>query len=399
MFSFGKKNKRRKECREIVRRLKHYLLVNDDIIDDDGREKLLAVIEKLQDVNKDNIDAMKAAIADCDVKLAKLMPKKSFPILREWADIIAVAMCVAFGVRALFLQPFKIPTSSMQPTLFGIHYIDKQAPAGPPIPENMPGIADYCVYAAEKAEAKTERGGLLGPVLGSFTKYLLLPWTRFTIGDETHDLPGAPTKVADYAIKGQSEFKPGQTLCDGWLALGDHLFVNRFSHHFKELERGDIIVFNTEGIIGPDGVPLTERGYYYVKRLVGLPGDTIAYRDGMLYIKPENEPEFKPVTEFGEAFEKIYSFQGGYHGYTPYALFSGEKGMIFTIPEDRYFALGDNSAHSSDSRYWGFVPRANIVGTAFIVFWPYSRRWGLADTDAPLPHETKMPEQPSMHWQ
>lgn len=133
-------------------------------------------------------------------------------------------------------------------------------------------------------------------------------------------------------------------------------------------------------------------GFYYVKRLVGLPGDTLKLVDGMLYVKPENEAEFRKITDFSPEFNKIFSGLGGYHGYTygrpPQMQYLMNEYDTFTVPEDHYFMLGDNSAGSLDSRSWGTVPRSNIVGKAMFVFWPFSRRWGIPDSKPPIPEES-----------
>ena len=67
-------------------------------------------------------------------------------------------------------------------------------------------------------------------------------------------------------------------------------------------------------------------------------------------------------------------------GDTPCGYYLQTPDAEFVVPKDEYFMLGDNTKYSSDSRIWGTVPRRNIVGKAFLVFWPFSRRWGLADS-------------------
>ncbi len=69
----------------------------------------------------------------------------------------------------------------------------------------------------------------------------------------------------------------------------------------------------------------------------------------------------------------------GYRGYSnpPSALYLTEPSDTFTLPEKTYFALGDNSYQSFDSRYWGIVPEQNIAGRGLFVYWPFSKRWGL----------------------
>ena len=145
---------------------------------------------------------------------------------------------------------------------------------------------------------------------------------------------------------------------------GDRILVNKFIYHMLEPKRGDIVVFRTINIPGLD--------YHkdYVKRLVGLPGDEIEIVDGEIYVNGTilNEPSI---------FEKIY-----YTNTTLRRTFSGLKGQYglvderITVPKDHYFVLGDNSAHSNDSRYWGFVPVENLIGKAMLTYWPV-RRWRL----------------------
>jgi signal peptidase I len=217
---------------------------------------------------------------------------------------------------------------------------------------------------------------------------LIFPWTAFNIGDVRYDLPGEKNKVAEYCFSRnfpQDGFFPeNYTICDGWLSDGDHLFVNRLTYHFKGPKRGDIVVFATEGIKqDSDGRPLTDVGFYYVKRLVGMPGDTLKISNDMLYVKAKGSYSFKPITDFGiYAFNRIFSKKGGYQGYFKVGRLAEKCEVV--VPDNCYFMLGDNSTWSADSRYWGFVPKRNIVGKASFVFWPFSRRWGVADTKPPL---------------
>ena len=127
----------------------------------------------------------------------------------------------------------------------------------------------------------------------------------------------------------------------------DRVLANRFVYHFEDPSRGDIVVFKTppraeEMCPGPGGV--------FVKRLVGLPGDTIEIRAGQLYVNDE------PLAE-------------------PY-VFGGEVGDDFgpiTVEEGRYFMMGDNRYQSCDSREWGTVPRDNLIGPVFARYWPVQR--------------------------
>lgn len=115
---------------------------------------------------------------------------------------------------------------------------------------------------------------------------------------------------------------------------------------FGKLRRGDIVVF-----IYPED---TKKAF--IKRLIAFPGETVEIRNGSVYIN--GTPLLEPV------FNKIYYYNRGD------LLKEGDK---ITVPADSYFVLGDNSASSKDSRYWGFVPDENILGEAILIYWPPQR--------------------------
>ncbi|OQA57412.1 MAG: Signal peptidase I P [Candidatus Omnitrophica bacterium ADurb.Bin277] len=128
----------------------------------------------------------------------------------------------------------------------------------------------------------------------------------------------------------------------------DKIFVDKISYRFREPARGDIIVFK---------YPL-DRKKDFVKRLAGLPGDTIEIRDGRLHVngKAMTEPPF-----------------GKYRYYNVESWEYGQSDRLIKVPDGYFFTLGDNSAHSADSRQWGFVPRKDVVGKAVLIWWPPKR--------------------------
>ncbi len=133
------------------------------------------------------------------------------------------------------------------------------------------------------------------------------------------------------------------------LKEGDRILVNKLIYRFNEPERGSIVVFKYP--LGPKKD--------FIKRLIATEGEVVQIKDGDIYIdgKLIKEPVIK----------NIYYFNGG--------ELSGENSSI-VVPQESYFVLGDNSANSRDSRYWGFVPEKNMVGKAFVIYWP-PRRIGL----------------------
>ena len=134
---------------------------------------------------------------------------------------------------------------------------------------------------------------------------------------------------------------------------GDHIMVEGFSFLFDKPHRGDIVVFRTAGI---ESLPQDQ---VYVKRIAGEPGEHVRISDGKLFI---NE---KPVSLSNELGEITYDL--------PLAFQNSVKTDV-TVPNGCYFVLGDNSTNSLDSRYWGSVPRGNIIGRVAYCYFPLQRR-------------------------
>ena len=389
--------------REIVSSVRHTLIEDDDILTDEEKARL-----------KDFADAADRAGANPDPAqcaeelqavsqdFAEYSGRSTF---KAWMgsvlDVLAVAFGVAFGLRALFVQPFQIPTSSMQPTLFGIHYIDRQASdpyrnAFVKLCTPLGASNAKVVSPRDYARLESDPIPVVRPWL-SLIPTLLHPGDFYRtgsilkIGGKDFLVPGAEPRDNIFRYLPEDPrvrpYREGETVFDGWLSSGDHLFVDRVSIHFKPLKRGEVFVFNTEGLYSSNGMPLT--GYYYIKRLAGLPGDTLRIQDGHLYIRPKNENTFRPAEWFNPAFCKVYSEMGGYQGHQGMGRL--EENVELTVPDDCCFALGDNTANSLDSRDWGPLPVKNIIGRALFVFWPISRRVGPVDRQDPIPVPTVYP--------
>lgn len=133
------------------------------------------------------------------------------------------------------------------------------------------------------------------------------------------------------------------------LMEGDRIFVDKISYRFRPPERGDIVVFK---------YPL-DRKKDFVKRLVAFGKETVEIRDGQIYLN-------------GQRLEKPATFLERFYYNRPDWAFA-KPGQMITVPEDHLFVLGDNSAQSSDSRNWGFVPREDLIGRAVLIWWPPKR--------------------------
>jgi signal peptidase I len=144
-----------------------------------------------------------------------------------------------------------------------------------------------------------------------------------------------------------------ETFCEA--NRSDRVLANRFIYHFRDPRRGEIVVFHA-----PKAAAAACTGGIFVKRIIGLPGEVWAERDGFTYIdgKRLSEPYIRPARRDNET--KTLS-------QIPPA------GTLRRIPKDMYLMEGDNRAHSCDSRVWGLVPHKNLIGKVFATYWPPSR--------------------------
>ena len=166
--------------------------------------------------------------------------------------------------------------------------------------------------------------------------------------------------------------------------------------HYRDVHRGDVIVFYKPGELEPDGTHL-----FLVKRVVGIPGDHIHLRGGIVYLngKAQNEPQTSKPTD-----SNYYPYRDDFPSVPPpvgsdvtatWALDMPNhmQGDDVVVPPGKYFAMGDNRIVSLDSRYWGFVPRANIVGRPLVVYWSFItseeqiNKTSLGDRAAWMSHE------------
>ncbi len=396
LLAFWRRRRNGKVRKSLLSAVRGTLAQDDDILSFKEREELEDIAAEAKMIPVDSEEAA-VRFGDLAERYNALTRKDTFFMwMRSVLDVIVVALSVAFGIRALFLQPFQIPTSSMQPTLFGIHYIDEE--------ESMPYRSAttrlFTPFDASRAELVAAEDGVLAPGARAFSRPLFsvlsdslnpldfyLSASAVQLGSQLHVLPGSDVVGNIYRYLDENPegrfFRKGETVFKGLLSSGDHLFVDRYSIHFKPLQRGEVFIFNTEGLTW-QGAPVP--GYYYIKRLVGMPGDEIKIEDGVLLIRPRGDSEFHRADELAPSIKKLYSGMGGYHGHLPDGILS--SGRTVRVPEGCYFALGDNTSHSLDSRYWGFVPAKNVIGRGLFVFWPISRRLGAVDRNEPLPVPT-----------
>ncbi len=124
---------------------------------------------------------------------------------------------------------------------------------------------------------------------------------------------------------------------------GEFLLTDKITYRFSEPKRGDVVVFEAPGTNGEE----------FIKRIIGLPNETISIQNGKILINGE-------VIKENYLPESLLTEGGAFL----------RNGQSITVPENHYFVMGDNRTASSDSRTWGFVAKNKITGRAWIIYWP-----------------------------
>jgi signal peptidase I len=344
---------------------------------------------------------------------------------RENVEVLLVALAVAMGIRTFFLQPFKIPTGSMQPTLYGVTStpdftpiylqlrqgsVDKskiQAEMAEQlnsvkIPNGWQRVKDW-IHGISYVHVVAQNDGELQAVNPPVRFLIFNIKQTLVIGgvEQTIWFPpdyGEQTLVARAALSPRNDAFPGRFYHKGEdvvkleVHAGDHLFVDRLTYNFRGPKRGEIIVFETAGISEEMRdryrIPGDE---FYIKRLVGLSGEHVQIgNDRHLVIDNrrldastahfENVYGFDPKTP---PHESEYSghvngtvSQKYYLGLGVPPLFPDEE-TVYVVPTNYCLPMGDNTCNSSDSRFWGAIPEDYVIGKSFFVYWPLTKRFGV----------------------
>ena len=153
--------------------------------------------------------------------------------------------------------------------------------------------------------------------------------------------------------------------------IGDRVIAARFLYRFRDPERGEIVVFHPNGQ-GQEAAPVrTTAAVTFVKRLVGLPGEWIGSVGGRVYVCRRSAPAdaARPTETPGcRILDESYVSGPTRDCHDPDADFGPER-----LDRDSYFMMGDNRTNSDDSRCWGAIRRSQIIGRAFVTYWPLTR--------------------------
>ncbi|MGA2693212.1 MAG: signal peptidase I [Opitutaceae bacterium] len=399
-------------------------------------DELVSRTKELNQLLKNRADAakLKLGIESLEGVLMRtggaIYPKTS---LVENVEFFLVAAIVILGIRTYFVQPFKIPTNSMWPTYYGM--TSESFPPGSRAPNYAERAFRFIAYGAEGYSAVAPRDGevsvplvirgdkvSMAYTLRNGRSWLVLP---SRVKEYTFYVDGAPVSVqvpadfsdfddvvfntffTDHAAllaqiqragqAGQIEevsqkldennnglyealrvpmgrtVRAGEPLVRFDILTGDQLFVDRVSYQFMRPTVGQGFVFRT------DNIPEIERTFgaqYFIKRLIGVPGDSIEMREPMIY---RNGAPITGSAAFEMNAKRVSPYRGYFNATHEDSRYSQLfKGETVQVPEDSYLALGDNSMNSFDGRFWGFVPSKDVIGRPLFIYYPFTRRWGPA---------------------
>lgn len=399
-------SKWKKEAQLLVKGAKKFIDYKRDVLKPERlaeiefrRQDLIAAI-KSRELVKVN-EASRQLRTMCENALPH---EKPVGWLEENVEVMFVAIVIALGLRAYYLQPFRIPTGSMQPTLNGIIATPTPRAEWPGFPQRMiekvmRGRSYVQVINDQDRKVAFTQTGMPDIRDTQFMHFFSRSNLYFTDSPPIR-LPapanpafqiGLKTAITNAARNGG--FLPkGTVLCEGTVDSGDLVLVDKFSYHFRKPERGEVFVFDTVGIEGIQKRSGEQgAGSHYIKRLCGVPGDTLSIQAPNLLIdgKIAQEPGIQRVIR-GQGPYMINT--RGYSLASPEGLHAGRRFPQYLFQGDskfplaaiappgmrEYAALGDNTGNSLDSRYWGSVKEFNLVGPALFALWPFTTgHWGL----------------------
>ncbi len=399
-----------REATEMCKQVTKLLAAQRDLLTPQAISALDAAYAETQEAIRNRVDdeALRKSMGKLETAANKWLKPYPNAKWRENIEVFLVAIAVAMAIRTFFLQPFKIPTGSMQPTLYGIEFEPMQATPEKPA-ENIPGRAgriwDACARGTFYHYLQAEGDGELARVdppekfLAFFNKQTI--WVKYNghedltsstiwLAPDQEQGPGQENKFLSVAgLRPGLTFQKGDYVFRIKEVAGDHLFVDRVTYNFRAPTRGEIIVFKTKGITH------LPQDQFYIKRLVALGGEKVSIGDDQhLRINgvrlDASTPHFGNVYTFNPIWKGNHFF--GHVNDTiarknlPYSIapYFPDEPTVYEVPEKNFMVMGDNTLNSYDSRGWGPFPRNNVIGKSFFVYWPIANhgesRFGWAHT-------------------
>jgi signal peptidase I len=380
-----------------ITRAQSDLLKSDDVLEiQEACNQLRAVIHETRGREK-----LQSAMKEVERVANKRLQPYPHASMRENVEVVLVAVAVAMGIRTFFLQPFKIPTGSMQPTLFGITHEDFRNQPDVVFPTGVEKWFDRIFRGVKYVHIVAKEGGYLED-FEPLTKVMKVRnRQRFKVGGVWYSVSGLHDELIGgkynraglhfdpYTGRGNQLFEKGDDIVKLKLISGDHLFVDRMTYNFRTPFRGEIVVFATKGI------PQIAQNQFYIKRLVALGDEEVRVADDRhMWIdgdrmdaatyRFENVYGFDPKDEARDSHWSGHVNNGTSRrpGMNLAPLFPGETQFVpgtsqvqvvpnsFKVRPNHLLVFGDNTLNSLDSRAWGDFTRTNVIGKSAFVYWP-----------------------------
>jgi len=398
-----------REACAMRKHVRHWMSAQRDLLSPQAIAAVTIAMNEVRMAIEEGANNGKIRIKMEELEFAANKWLKPYPnaMWRENVEVLLVAVAVAMGIRTFFLQPFTIPTGSMQPTLYGVTSQNLSGNANYKIPTGWERVKEW-FEGVSYVHVVAESDGVIDRI-SPMERFLIFNIEQtFWIDNVPHTIwfppdfgeaPPGEEPLAYRAGWGRGHlYHKGDEVVNLRVSAGDHLFVNRLTYNFRLPRRGEIIVFETEGITEEMRdrfrIPADE---FYIKRLVGLGGDTLSIKQDY---EVENVPRFstevpvghlvvdgQPLSASTPHFENLYGFAGVHPGqkklgyqenhYFGHAMLEAlAPGNNFPVETNRYFAMGDNTFNSLDSRYWGSFPCDYVIGKSSFVYWPITKRFG-----------------------
>ncbi|HNX34755.1 MAG TPA: signal peptidase I [Kiritimatiellia bacterium] len=384
-MNFFAKRKIRKQLKAVLHHAQTLRSSREDVMNAGELAFLDEHVRQAQAAYKDgNAEAMEKTGSELEACVSRLNPPRPMAGWRENFDVLVVAISVAMAFRAYFYQPFKIPTGSMQPTLYGIHS-EPRDPSDATLLDRQPfKFAKWLVTGESFKNVRAKASGTVHFMPGDGSRKP--GYMPVVVAGVPHYVPNDAVEADEYrrpvrlkgGVSNGASVKAGDVLWSGVVISGDFVFVNRWKWNFAHPTRGEVMVFSTTGITA------LQQGTHYIKRMTGLPNETLQVKAPNLLVNGTAVTEPLRVGQIARK-EKVWPKGPAYSGFNPSGtrqVFLQGKSLAdendsVTLTGSQYYAMGDNSFNSFDSRYWGPVPERNLLGPATVVYWPFtSPRFG-----------------------